>query len=677
MEIDAEGYVTNVVDGDTLDVSNFGRIRLADIDAPESYENGYDEAKNYLRDLVDNKLVYIDKDPEQVSYGRFVCVIYMQWNSTHLLNVNKAILTEGVAEIWDYPNEFNPSTWTLYVHYPETDSDGGNGDNGSGDDGGNGGEVPSDTTAPIIGNVEVNPSSGSAGTVFIISANVNDPSGVKTVIGYIQNPDGMNIATLTLTEDDNNGIYTGLWYGTGASIGTYWIDIVATDNYDNSIEGNNLVSCAVSKSTTMILCSVSSSSLTIGIPITISGSITPALGGKIVTLTYMKPDGFTFTRTVTTNNGEYSDTYTPDMLGSWRVSASWVGDATHEGASSSSKAFTVSKLSSTISCSVSSSSLMIGNSVTVSGSLIPTLSGKDVILTYTKPDRSTFTKTVTTSSDGSYSDTYTPDTDGLWGVKASWTGDTTYSYASSSSMSFTVSKLSSSLSCSIPSSDLTVGDSVTISGSILTVSGVIPPPQTGVPIILSYKSDGVWSTLTTVTSTDNGSYSHTWTTQSVASYKLKASWKGDNFFTGATSNELSVTVSKISTSISCSVSSTTVTRGESINVSGTIDPLLSDIIIIFTYTKPDGSLFTRSVTTASDGSFSDSYFPDSDGSWSVTVSWDGNSMYNDTVSSKVEFTVNTSIIGGPGWADDMIVIGGFSIFIVISLFMTFKRSLVL
>ena len=46
------GYVKNVVDGDTVDVS-FGiygiqRIRLVGVDTPERYEEGYEEAKEFV-----------------------------------------------------------------------------------------------------------------------------------------------------------------------------------------------------------------------------------------------------------------------------------------------------------------------------------------------------------------------------------------------------------------------------------------------------------------------------------------------------------------------------------------------------------------------------------------------------------------------------------------------------
>ena len=133
MEIDAQGYVTKVIDGDTIDVSNFGRIRLADIDTPESGEAGYSSAKNYLSSLVGNAFVYIDMDDEKDPYDRFVCVVYVRLNSTHLLNVNKALLNKGVAKISNYLNEFNPSSWNLYIYSPTSSGGSGGGSDGEGE----------------------------------------------------------------------------------------------------------------------------------------------------------------------------------------------------------------------------------------------------------------------------------------------------------------------------------------------------------------------------------------------------------------------------------------------------------------------------------------------------------------------------------------------------------------
>jgi hypothetical protein len=353
MEIVTQGYVTNVVDGDTLDVSDFGRIRLADIDAPDSGKPGYDEAKNYLISLVNQKLVYIERDDEKDPYGRFVCIIYVRQNSTHLLNVNKALLNEGVVEMDDYPNEFDPDTWTPYVYYP-----------------------------------------------------INEP--------------------------------------------------------------------------------------------------------MISTIIY---------------------------------------------------------------CNVSQSNLTIWNSTLIYGSIYPTF---------------------------------------------------------------------------------------------LEI----------VNITLSIKSEeGLWSDLVTVKNDFHYAYFYSWTPEYAGSYEIKASWDGFGIYDGSQSNTTLVQVNKISTKLSCSVSSTTITREESVIVSGIIDPSLSAKTIRLTYTKPEGIQFIRTVTTKSNGSFNDSYSPDADGSWSVTASWDGDLIYQDASCSKIEFIVNTSLIGGPGWIDDVAVIGGVGLVLIsFFIFLRLKTS---
>jgi len=115
-EIDLVATVYRVIDGDTFDAFPSGRVRLADINAPELSEAGGQEAKNALTSLILNKKVYLDVDDLYVmdKYNRLVCVVYVDYNSTHVLNVNKWLIENGYAQITDYSNEFNPNTWTLY-----------------------------------------------------------------------------------------------------------------------------------------------------------------------------------------------------------------------------------------------------------------------------------------------------------------------------------------------------------------------------------------------------------------------------------------------------------------------------------------------------------------------------------------------------------------------------------
>ncbi len=74
-EIDATTVVDWVIDGDAFDTTSGERVRLADIDAPESGEYGYYDAKDFLISLVHGKAVYLDIDDiyETDKYGRLVC----------------------------------------------------------------------------------------------------------------------------------------------------------------------------------------------------------------------------------------------------------------------------------------------------------------------------------------------------------------------------------------------------------------------------------------------------------------------------------------------------------------------------------------------------------------------------------------------------------------------------
>ncbi len=82
-------------------------------------------------------------------------------------------------------------------------------------------------------------------------------------------------------------------------------------------------------------------------------------------------------------------------------------------------------VSTTISCTAPGSWITEGDSVTISGSISPPLSGETVTLTYKSPDGTTSTRTVTSGSDGSYSDLCKPDVAGTWEVAASWVRDGT------------------------------------------------------------------------------------------------------------------------------------------------------------------------------------------------------------------------------------------------------------
>ena len=126
---EAYGRVSNVVDGDTIDVAlqdynasqiaeDVIRIRLADIDTPEvrgakTCEAGK-EASAYTRTWLLSSYVFLDLDDKtgKDPYGRWVAVVYLSEDVKPGRNFNKMLVDSGHAVIEDFKNnEFDPWSW--------------------------------------------------------------------------------------------------------------------------------------------------------------------------------------------------------------------------------------------------------------------------------------------------------------------------------------------------------------------------------------------------------------------------------------------------------------------------------------------------------------------------------------------------------------------------------------
>ena len=124
----------------------------------------------------------------------------------------------------------------------------------------------------------------------------------------------------------------------------------------------------------------------------------------------------------------------------------------------------------------------------------------------------------------------------------------------------------------------------------------------------------------------------------------------------------------LSSALSCSVSTSTVTLGDTVVISGSVQPTVHDIDLTLTITGPDGSE-TSEVLNSEDDSYSNTFTPDALGKWSAQVSWDGDLGHSESVSDSVGFTVEEAETGGSG-------IPGYSLFAVflgVALFLLVAR----
>jgi hypothetical protein len=94
-------------------------------------------------------------------------------------------------------------------------------------------------------------------------------------------------------------------------------------------------------------------------------------------------------------------------------------------------------------------------------------------------------------------------------------------------------------------------------------------------------------------------------------------------------------------SITCEVSKWQTYFGESITVSGAINPLHAGVGVTLKYTPPVGTPFNRTVSSMGNGNYSDAMTPNLDGMWSVQASWSGDTDTQGNVSSYVKFLVST------------------------------------
>jgi hypothetical protein len=186
----------------------------------------------------------------------------------------------------------------------------------------------------------------------------------------------------------------------------------------------------VEKASSLIALALSSYTAKIGDTISVNGILYPAKAATI-TIEYTTPEGAISTKTVNSSSaGIFSYTLTVDKVGKWTIKASWVGDDVYAGTESASAMLTVTKIQSTLFIAASPLTVDLGENVTVSGTLKPAQTAT-ITLTYIKPDGTATTRTVSSTSTGTFTDTMKLDQVGIWQIKASWSGNAKHEAAES------------------------------------------------------------------------------------------------------------------------------------------------------------------------------------------------------------------------------------------------------
>jgi len=111
------GFVSAVIDGSSFQLSSGQVIQLAAISTPVDGHAGYEESKNYLKNLIQGKTVILDTGiTPTTENGKLLCVTYLDYNSTHYENINQAMIQNGYAvPLSQNNNSFDPTNWIWFV----------------------------------------------------------------------------------------------------------------------------------------------------------------------------------------------------------------------------------------------------------------------------------------------------------------------------------------------------------------------------------------------------------------------------------------------------------------------------------------------------------------------------------------------------------------------------------
>ncbi len=213
--------------------------------------------------------------------------------------------------------------------------------------------------------------------------------------------------------------------------------------------------------------------------------------------------------------------------------------------------------------------------------------------------------------------------------------------------------------------NITVSGSTPVSGANLTViygmlnasavNGTTLEKALTNGTIINYTANG--SILSrNVTTDSSGNFLDEQTMNRTGTWLIWATWNGSETYFEAASNYRNVTTQQMYITVTCNTSQS-VTIGENITVTGTIDPRIENISVNVLFTSSNETV-TKTALTTKNGTYTVEFQPTTMEMWQVYTHIEGNASISPAYSNTTTFTVNDTflnqyliyIIGGAGGA---------------------------
>jgi len=213
------------------------------------------------------------------------------------------------------------------------------------------------------------------------------------------------------------------------------------------------------------------------------------------------------------------------------------------------------KKASSISLSLSPSRITFGEGSVFAASISTPASSGTISLQKSNDGIVWTTFAFGTPSAGRFSSSWKPDGAGAIQVRAVWTGDLVYRNSTSPTYVLTIEKASSTITVSIASSEVPIGQSVLVTGQ------VSPGLSTGTVEVQESEDGTSWKNISSVVPS-SGAFSVLWTPPAGRRFYLRASWSGDENHEGSVSATLTLDVGKEEARTSVQQASTDINAAE-------------------------------------------------------------------------------------------------------------------
>ncbi|MEM3030063.1 MAG: hypothetical protein QXW09_08035, partial [Thermoproteota archaeon] len=281
---------------------------------------------------------------------------------------------------------------------------------------------------PAVTSLSTNKSEYLRGETVVISGKASSGEWVRI---QVNDPNGVQVFTTTVKAGGDGSFSSSFQLSSTATYGTYTV-YAGPRTTTFKVVSLPPPPTPGKKNSSMAI-SVNETSITLGESVMINGTLTPALN-VAVSLRITCPNGTEVLKSISTSQGEFKDSFKPDMSGTWSIRASWLGNAEYYGCSSNTVTLTVRT---PVSLQILAAPLLtnVGGKIIIYVSTSPPLVDRPLVLSFIKNKTAVWNNlgTFNTGSEGVVACPFTPGETGKYRFKAEWAGDQEFMPASATS----------------------------------------------------------------------------------------------------------------------------------------------------------------------------------------------------------------------------------------------------